>query len=68
LKTDFKIWDVKFVKKGRDCITGIKKSSLEEKINDLRQQRNAAQKAGQDDRSRELHEMMRKMQFSLSLD
>ena len=59
---------VKFVKKGRDCITEIKKSSLQEKINDLRQQRNAAQKAGQDDRSRELHEKMRKMQFSLSLD
>ena len=50
----------------RDCITEIKKSSLEEKINELRKQRNAAQQAGQTDRSRELHEIMRKMQFSSS--
>jgi len=66
LKTDFKIWDVKFVKKGRDCIAEIKKSPLEEKINELRKERNAAQQAGQTDRSRELHEIMRKIQFSLS--
>jgi len=62
LKTDFKIWDVKFVKKGRDCIAEIKKSPLEEKINALRKERNVAQQAGQTDRSRELHEI----QFSLS--
>ncbi len=50
----------------RDCIAEIKKSPLEEKINELRKERNAAQQAGQTDRSRELHEIMRKIQFSLS--
>ncbi|CAI2717662.1 DNA primase [Nitrospina watsonii] len=51
-----------------DCILEIRKRSIQEQINDLRRQRNAAEQAGETGRSRELHDRVRKMQFSLIPD
>lgn len=51
-----------------DCILEIRKRSIQGQINDLRRQRNAAEQAGESDRSRELHDQVRKMQFSLIPD
>ncbi len=48
-----------------DCINEIRRRSIEKKINELKKQRNAAERAGQTGRSRELHQQVREMQFSL---
>ena len=48
-----------------DCINEIRKRGIEKKINELKKQRNEAERAGQTDRSRELHQQVREMQFSL---
>ena len=48
-----------------DCINEIKKRTTDKIIKDLKKQRNEAEKAGQTDRSRELHQQMREMQVSL---
>ncbi len=48
-----------------DCINEIRKRTIDQKINDLKKQRNEAERAGQTDRSRELHQQMREMQVSL---
>ena len=51
-----------------DCIFQLRKRSIQEQINDLKRRRNEAERAGETDRSRELHDQMRKMQFSLIPD
>ena len=48
-----------------DCINEIRRRSIDKKINDLKKQRNEAERTGQTDRSRELHQQMREMQVSL---
>jgi DNA primase len=48
-----------------DCINEIRKRTIDKKINDLKKQRNEAERTGQTDRSRELHQQMRDMQVSL---
>jgi len=48
-----------------DCINEIRRHSTQKKINELKQQRNEAERTGQLDRSRELHQQVREMQFSL---
>jgi DNA primase len=48
-----------------DCVNEIRRHSIEKKIKELKQQRNEAEKTGQMDRSRELHQQVREMQFSL---
>ncbi|MCH7501366.1 MAG: hypothetical protein IH886_15445, partial [Nitrospinae bacterium] len=52
-------------KAATDCILEIRRRSGEKKINELKKQRNEAERAGQTDRSRELHQQVREMQFSL---
>ncbi len=52
-------------KAATDCILEIRRRSIEKKINELKKQRNEAERAGQTDRSRELHQQVREMQFSL---
>lgn len=51
-----------------DCIFELRKRSIQEQINDLKRRRNEAERAGETGRSRELHDQMRKMQFSLIPD
>lgn len=51
-----------------DCIFHLRKRSVQEQINELKRRRNEAERAGETDRSRELHDQMRKMQFSLIPD
>ncbi|NIP99419.1 MAG: DNA primase, partial [Nitrospinaceae bacterium] len=48
-----------------DCINEIRNRSIQKKINQLKKERNEAEQAGQRDRSRELHQQMRDMQFSM---
>lgn len=48
-----------------DCIHEIRRRTVEKKINELKKQRNEAEQSGQTDRSRELHQQVREMQFSL---
>ncbi|MCZ6513243.1 MAG: DNA primase [Nitrospinae bacterium] len=48
-----------------DCILEIRRRSIEKNINELKKQRNEAERAGQTDRSRKLHQQVREMQFSL---
>ena len=48
-----------------DCILEIRRRSIEKNINELKKQRNEAERAGQTDRSRELHQQMREIQVSL---
>ncbi len=48
-----------------DCINEIRRRDIEKKINELKKQRNEAERVGQTDRSRELHQQVREMQFSL---
>ncbi|MEC7640663.1 MAG: DNA primase [Nitrospinota bacterium] len=57
-----------FEKAAADCIHKIKLRNLKAKIKDLKQQRNDAEKAGQTERSRELHQLVREMQTSLNQD
>ena len=52
-------------KAAADCILEIRRRSIEKKINHLKKQRNEAERAGKTDRSRELHQQLREMQFSL---
>lgn len=52
-------------KAAADCIHEIRKRAIDNKINDLKKQRNEAERAGQTDRSRELHQQMREIQVSL---
>ncbi len=48
-----------------DCINEIRRRTIDKKINDLKKQRNEAERAGLTDRSRELHQQVREMQISL---
>ncbi len=48
-----------------DCIQEMRRRTIEKKINELKKQRNEAERAGQTDRSRELHQQVREMQFFL---
>lgn len=48
-----------------DCINELKKENLENKIKDLKQMRNKAEKAGDSERSREIHGQLKKIQLSL---
>lgn len=48
-----------------DCIQEMRRRTIEKKINELKKQRSEAERAGQTDRSRELHQQVREMQFSL---
>lgn len=50
-----------------ECIRKIKARSLETKISDLKKERNEAERAGQVERSRQLHKQVREMQASLGL-
>ena len=52
-------------KAAADCIHEIRRRTVEKKINALKKQRNEAERAGQTDRSRELHQQVREMQVSL---
>ena len=48
-----------------DCIKELKKENLEKKIKELRLLRNNAEKAGESQRSREIHSQLQKIQLSL---
>ena len=48
-----------------DCVQEIRRRTIEKKINELKKQRNEAEKAGETRRSRELHQQVREMQVSL---
>jgi DNA primase len=49
----------------RDCIREIKRKNIESSIEELKQQRREAEKAGESDRSRALHTRLREMRLSL---
>ncbi|MFQ5451014.1 MAG: DNA primase [Nitrospinaceae bacterium] len=51
-----------------DCIVELKRNNLRETIKELKKQRNEAEKAGQSERSRELHSRLREIQLSLIPD
>lgn len=55
-------------KAAADCIQKIKRRNLETRIKELKKERNEAEKAGQTERSRQLHQLVRDMQTSLSRD
>jgi len=48
-----------------ECLIQLKKQSIQTEINSLKQQRNEAEKAGQTEKSRELHAQVNKMRLSL---
>ena len=49
-----------------DCIREIKRKNLDEKIKELKRLRNEADKAGEKLRSREIHNKLKEIQFSLT--
>ncbi|MFQ5671636.1 MAG: DNA primase [Nitrospinales bacterium] len=55
-------------KAAADCIRKIKRRNLEIKIRELKKERNEAEKTGQTERSRQLHQLVRDMQTSLDRD
>jgi DNA primase len=53
-------------KAARDCVNELKKALVETKIKELKRQRLEAQKAGQTEKSRDLHNLVRKMETSVN--
>lgn len=53
-------------KAAKDCINELKKVLVESKIKELKRQRLEAQKAGQTEKSRDLHNLVRKMETSVN--
>lgn len=53
-------------KAAMDCINELKKANAESRIKELKKQRLEAQKAGQTERSRDLHNMVRKMEAQVN--
>lgn len=51
-----------------DCMEKIKFRNIKAKIKTIRKERNEAEKAGQTERSRQLHKLVREMQTSLDRD
>lgn len=54
-------------KAANDCIAEIKKTYVETRIKELKKQRLEAQKTGQAQKSRDLHNLVRKMESTLNL-
>ncbi|OGW22178.1 MAG: DNA primase [Nitrospinae bacterium RIFCSPLOWO2_12_FULL_47_7] len=54
-------------KAAADCVAEIKKAHVESNIKELKKQRLEAQKTGQAQRSRDLHNLVRKMESSINL-
>ncbi len=54
------------VKGAADCLRVLRKRNLETKIRELKKQRNEAEKAGESERSREIHSRLRELQMTLS--
>ncbi len=49
-----------------DCLRGMRKRNLEAKIKELKRQRSEAEKAGESERSREIHSRLRELQMTVS--